>query len=312
MQIAEVLSGFARALATPVRVMAVYGGVAVNPQMMALRGGIDILVATPGRLLDLQRKNAVELSRVRALVLDEADRMLSWGFREELDQVIERLPARRQTLLFSATLPPDVMTLSQTLLHEPLNVAVTQPNAEPDIEQRVCRVDLERKPALLISLLEQPPLLQALVFISMKKTADTLASKLNRAGIAAAAFHADKSQRERSRVLQDFRAGSLRVLLATDLAARGIDIEDLPLVINFELPRSPSDYVHRIGRTGRAGRRGLAISLIAASEEQHFRVIEKRIKRRLEREQVSGFMVSTVVTAHEMPPSNDTPSVLRR
>jgi 4a-hydroxytetrahydrobiopterin dehydratase len=260
--------------------------------MMALRGGVDILVATPGRLLDLQRSNAVELSSVRALVLDEADRMLSLGFREELEQVIASLPARRQNLLFSATLPEDITTLTQTLLHEPLKVDVTQPSvsqSEPDIEQHVYCVDLERKPALLIKLLEEPELQQALVFISMKKTADALVSKLNRAGVQAAVFHADKSQRERTRALQDFRDGSLRVLLATDLAARGIDIDDLPAVINFELPRSPNDYLHRIGRTGRAGKTGLAISLICSAEEQHFRVIEKRIKRRLQREQVAGF-----------------------
>jgi superfamily II DNA/RNA helicase len=292
MQIAEVLTGFTQALAAPIQVNAVYGGVAVNPQMMALRGGVDILVATPGRLLDLQRQNAVELSSVRALVLDEADRMLSLGFREELEQVISLLPARRQNLLFSATLPQDIAALTQRLLHDPLAVDVTQPSAsqsEPDIEQHVYCVDLERKTALLIQLLEKPELQQVLVFISMKKTADTLVGKLNRVGIRAAVFHADKSQSERTRVLREFRAGSLRVLLATDLAARGLDIEDLPVVINFELPRSPNDYLHRIGRTGRAGKTGLAISLICAAEEQHFRVIEKRIKRRLAREQIAGF-----------------------
>ena len=292
MQIADVLSGFARASQRPVRVNAAYGGVAINPQMMALRGGADILVATPGRLLDLQRKNAVELSQLRAFVLDEADRMLSLGFREELDQVIACLPARRQNLLFSATLPRDIATLTQSLLHDPIKVDLTQPNlsqSEPNIEQHVYSVDVERKPALLIRLLEQPALQQVLVFISMKKTADTLVGKLNRAGVRAAVFHADKSQRERSLALQKFRDGSLRVLLATDLAARGIDIDDLPVVINFELPRSPNDYLHRIGRTGRAGKPGLAISLICSAEEQLFRVIEKRIKRRLPREQVAGF-----------------------
>ncbi|HET8934584.1 MAG TPA: DEAD/DEAH box helicase [Polyangiales bacterium] len=292
MQIADVLSGFTRAWPRAVRVKAVYGGVAINPQMMALRGGVDILVATPGRLLDLQRKNAVELSQLRALVLDEADRMLSLGFRDELDQVIACLPARRQNLLFSATLPPDIATLTQSLLHDPIEVDVTQPTvsqSEPNIEQRVYSVDVERKPALLIRLLEQPALQQVLVFISMKKTADTLVAKLERAGIHAAVFHADKSQRERSLALQKFRDGSLRVLLATDLAARGIDIDDLPVVINFELPRSPNDYLHRIGRTGRAGKTGLAISLVCSAEEQHFRVIEKRMKRKLPREQVAGF-----------------------
>ena len=290
MQISEVLTGFVQALGAPIQVKVVYGRVAINPQMMALRGGVDILVATPGRLLDLQRQNAVELSGLRALVLDEADRMLSLGFREELEQVLACLPARRQNLLLSATLPHEIAAL----LHDPISVDTgpageSQGEPEPDIEQHVYQVDLERKTALLIQLLERPALQQALVFISMKKTADALVGKLNRAGIRAAVFHADKSQNERTRALQAFRDGSLRVLLATDLAARGLDIDDLPAVINFELPRSPNDYLHRIGRTGRAGKMGLAISLICAAEEQHFRVIEKRIKRRLEREQIAGF-----------------------
>ena len=292
MQIGEVLTGFAQAMHAPIRVKAVFGGVAINPQMMALRGGVDILVATPGRLLDLARQNAVELSALRALVLDEADRMLSLGFREELDEVLARLPARRQNLLLSASFPPDIAPLTQSLLHDPLTVDLTQPGEaqrEPDIEQHVYSVDLARKTALLIRLLENPALQQVLVFISMKKTADALISKLKRAGVHAAVFHADKSQRDRTHTLRAFRDGSLRVLLATDLAARGLDVEDLPVVINFELPRSPNDYLHRIGRTGRAGKTGLAISLICPAEEQHFRVIEKRIKRRLAREQIAGF-----------------------
>jgi ATP-dependent RNA helicase RhlE len=289
MQIGDLLSSFVQAMQAQVRVRAAYGGVAINPQMMALRGGVDILVATPGRLLDLQRQNAVELSGLRALVLDEADRMLSLGFREELDQVFARLPARRQNLLFSATVPPDIAALTQSLLHDPLTVDVTHPNAEPAIEEHVYQVDHERKTALLIELLETSELQQVLVFISMKKTADTLVRSLDRAGVSAACFHADRSQQERTRTLRAFRNGSLRVLLATDLAARGIDIEDLPVVINFELPRSPNDYVHRIGRTGRAGKAGLALSLITTADEQHFRVIEKRIKRRLPREHIAGF-----------------------
>ena len=289
MQIGEVLGGFSAALQASLRVKAVFGGVAINPQMMALRGGADILVATPGRLLDLQRQNAVELSAVRALVLDEADRMLSLGFREELDEVLACLPTRRQSLLFSATLPPDITALTQSLLHDPLSVDVTQPSVDLEIEQHVYQVDRECKTALLIKLLEAPELRQVLVFVSMKKTADALIGALQRAGVSAATFHADRSQSERTRVLRGFREGNLRVLLATDLAARGLDIDDMPVVINFELPRSPNDYQHRIGRTGRAGRAGLALSLICADEEQHFRVIEKRIKRRLPREHVAGF-----------------------
>jgi ATP-dependent RNA helicase RhlE len=211
--------------------------------------------------------------------------MLSLGFRDELDQILSCLPQRRQNLLFSATLPSDISALTDAMLQEPLTVDVTQPSTDPEIEEHVYQVAPERKTAVLIKLLAAPELRQALVFISMKKTGDALVRALDRAGIQAACFHADKSQHERTRTLRAFRDGSLRVLLATDLAARGIDIEDLPVVINFELPRSPNDYLHRIGRTGRAGRTGIAISLITAADEQHFRVIEKRIKRRLPREQ---------------------------
>jgi ATP-dependent RNA helicase RhlE len=300
MQIGDVLTGFVSTLAAPIKVVAVYGGVAINPQMMALRGGADILVATPGRLLDLQRQNAVEFDALRVLVLDEADRMLSLGFREELEQVLARLPPRRQNLLFSATVPEEIAAMARTWLHDPLELDVMQAEAassagaspaaaEPDIEEHVYTVEPEQKGALLIQLLQQRQLEQVLVFISMKKTADALVQRLNRAEIPAAVFHAGKSQRERTRGLADFRSGKLRVLIATDLAARGLDIEDLPVVINFELPRSPNDYLHRIGRTGRAGKRGLAISLICPAEEQHFRVIEKRIKHRLPREQFAGF-----------------------
>jgi ATP-dependent RNA helicase RhlE len=300
MQIADVLTGFARSLDTHIALGAVYGGVKINPQMMALRGGADILVATPGRLLDLHRRNAVKFDQLRSLVLDEADRMLSLGFREEIEQVLSRLPARRQNLLFAATFPKEVDDWTRALLQSPLEVDLTQaaegsharpsqPEREGQIQQHVYSVDRTRKDALLIHLLQQRDLRRVLVFVSVKRTADALVAKLNRASIRAAVFHADKSQRERTQVLGDFRAGELRVLIATDLAARGIDIDDLPAVINFELPRSPNDYLHRIGRTGRAGKAGLALSLICAHEEQHFRVIERRMKRRLEREQVAGF-----------------------
>jgi ATP-dependent RNA helicase RhlE len=299
MQIGAVLRGFAASLARRIKLEVAYGGVAINPQLMALRGGADILVATPGRLLDLCRQNGVKFQQLRVLVLDEADRLLGVGFRAELEQLLALLPARRQNLLFSATFPNELAGLTKELLREPLEVDVLRaapasssnapPLLEPDIEQRVYRVDQPRKVALVIFLLQQPELRQVLVFVSLKKTGNALVARLNEAKIHAAVFHADRSQRERTRCLADFRAGKLRVLVATDLAARGIDIDDLPVVINFELPRSPNDYLHRIGRTGRAGKSGLAISLICSSEEAHFRVIEKRLKRRLTREQVVGF-----------------------
>jgi superfamily II DNA/RNA helicase len=259
--------------------------------MLALRGGADVLVATPGRLLDLHRQGAVRLEQTGALVLDEADRMLSLGFADELAEVFSLLPAQRQTLLFSATFPETLDAVMQTTLRDPVEIE-TAPAAEPQIEQRVYTVDEPRKAALLVQLIQQAELQQVLVFVSVKRTGDALAAQLHRTGLSAAVFHGDKSQSERNRVLSEFRKGTLRVLIATDLAARGIDIEDLPTVVNFELPRSPNEYLHRIGRTGRAGKVGIALSLICPAEYQHFRVIEKRMKMRLPREQVAGFEVS--------------------
>jgi ATP-dependent RNA helicase RhlE len=283
MQIADVLGAFARPLQARLKILSVYGGVSINPQMMALRGGADVLVATPGRLLDLQRQRAVELSSLHTLVLDEADRMLSLGFRGELDEILALLPARRQNLLFSATFPPDLEPLTQALLHDPVEIDLATVATPASIEQRVYNVAAERKSGALIHLIKELDLRQALVFVSVKKTGDKLVAKLNRAQLQSSVFHGDRSQAERQRCLAEFRAGRLRVLIATDLASRGIDIEELPTVINFELPRSPNDYAHRIGRTGRAGKPGVAITLLCPAEYQHFGVIEKRIKQRLAR-----------------------------
>lgn len=299
-QIGEVLTSLSTALAVRPKVLAVYGGVSVNPQMMAMRGGADILVATPGRLLDLQRQNAVELGELRSLVLDEADRMLGLGFQDELQQIVALLPAQRQNLLFSATYPAALEPLTRGLLASalvpPLEVDLPPVDTVALIEQHVYVVEAARKHVLLAKLIQQRDLEQVLVFVNMKKMADRVAERLNRAGVTAHVFHADRSHAERQRVLGEFRAKRLRVLVATDLAARGIDIEDLPTVINFELPRSPNDYTHRIGRTGRAGNPGLALSLICSDEYHHFGVIEKRLKRRFPREQWPGF---------ELPAEND-------
>jgi superfamily II DNA/RNA helicase len=284
MQIADVLGGLARALQPRIKILSVYGGVSINPQMMALRGGADILVATPGRLLDLHRQGAVELGALRVLVLDEADRMLSLGFSDELNEILGRLPAQRQSLLFSATFPPALDPLVRALLRDPIELDLAPVSTPLAIEQRVYTVAPERKTRLLIHLIEQHDLRQVLVFVSMKKTGDRLVQKLNRAQLPSAVFHADRSQGERQRCLSDFRAGRLRVLIATDLASRGIDIDALPAVINFELPRSPNDYTHRIGRTGRAGKSGVAITLLGPDDLHHFGVIEKRIKQKLGRE----------------------------
>lgn len=295
-QIAEVLTALAATLSGRLDVLAVYGGVSANPQMMAMRGGADVLVATPGRLLDLHRQNALSLDALDALVLDEADRMMSLGFGEELDEILSLLPAQRQNLLFSATFSPSLDPLIAALLHDPLTVEVASTATPQQIEQHVYEVDQERKTALLIALIAERALRHVLVFVSAKQTADRLTNALNRAEIRAAMFHGDKSQGERQRCLDEFRSGKLRVLVATDLAARGLDIEDLPTVINYELPRSPNDYAHRIGRTGRAGKSGVAISLICAAELQHWRVIEKRMKQRLPREHVVGFEPRVIAT----------------
>lgn len=292
LQVAGVLASVAGSLASRPKVLAVYGGVKANPQMMELRGGADILVATPGRLLDLQRQNAVELSGVRVLVLDEADQMLGQGFQDELQEILSLLPRQRQNLLFSATFPAELDTLVSAVLVGAQEFNLSPVEAPLLIEQHVYTVDESRKRALLTHLIKERALERVLVFVAAKNTADRLADKLRRSDLSARPFHGGLSQSQRGSALRDFASGQLQVMVATDLAARGIDIEDLPVVVNYQLPRSPNDYTHRIGRTGRAGKAGLALSLICPAEYQHFRVIEKRTKHPLKREEVPGFEVS--------------------
>ena len=249
--------------------------------MMALRGGADLLVATPGRLLDLAGHNAVRLGAVEVLVLDEADRMLDLGFRDELRAVLALLPAARQNLLFSAT-RSGAGDLLEAMLKDPAEVGGRTRETPPEaVEQRVYLVAQDKKGPLLRHLIRQAGWEQVLVFVASHHGADTVARKLNNHGIAALAMHGDLSQGARTGALAGFKDGATRVLVATDLAARGLDIEQLPCVINYDLPRSPNDYVHRVGRTGRAGTPGLALSLVAPAELQHMRLIEKRTGRRL-------------------------------
>jgi ATP-dependent RNA helicase RhlE len=289
-QIGESFRRYARFLPEAVKTLVVYGGVSINPQMMALSGGADVIVATPGRLLDLVEQNAVSLSTVTALVLDEADRLLALGFADELGRIVARLPATRQTLLFSATFPPEVQTLAQNLLRDPVRVeVVATPEAAPDIEQRAIEVDAPRRTQLLRHLIQVHGWTRVLVFVATKYATEHVADKLRRGGLTAAAMHGELSQGARMAALADFKASKLQVLVATDLAARGLDIVDLPVVVNFDLPRSATDYPHRIGRTGRAGERGVAVSFISASTHAHFRLIEKRNKLTLRREQIAGF-----------------------
>ncbi|MEO6005541.1 MAG: DEAD/DEAH box helicase [Opitutus sp.] len=291
LQVVEAVRNFGCRLAEPIKTCVGIGGVSINPQMMALRGGADLVVATPGRLLDLVAQNAVRLSAVEIFVLDEADRLLSLGFAEELSRVVALLPARRQSLLFSATFPPAVATLARQNLSDPLEVnldAGTTP-AAIILRQRAIEVDEEKRTMLLRHLIGTSQWAQVLVFVATKYAADHVAMKLNRAGINAAALHGELSQGARTTALADFKAKRANVLVATDVAARGLDIVGLAAVVNYDLPRSPVDYVHRIGRTGRAGEAGVAISFVTAATDAHFRVIEKKNRLAIEREQIEGF-----------------------
>ena len=294
-QVGESMRAIGRGLATPPKVSILVGGVSINPQLMALRGGADVVVATPGRLLDVVDKHALDLAALHCLVLDEADRLLDAGFADELARVLALLPPARQNLLFSATFPAAVQALATQLLHDPLRVDVAPAPDGPQtpdagrLEERAIAVDPGRRTPLLRHLIEQGAWSRVLVFVATRYACDHVADKLRRAGLEAAAFHGDASQGARTRVLAAFKTGPLRVLVATDLGARGIDIAQLPVVVNYDLPRATVDYVHRIGRTARAGAAGLAVSFVSAGTEVHFRLIEKRQGYRLARERIAGF-----------------------
>ena len=292
-QVGGVTLELAHGLGAPVKVVTAFGGVSINPQMLALRGGADIVVATPGRLLDLVKHNALHLDEVAALVLDEADRLLDLGFADELAEILALLPPNRQSLFFSATFADEVQTLASALLHDPLRIEVAaEPETRPDITQRAIEVDAPKRAQLLRHLIQSSDWgtnSRVLVFAATKYTTELVAHKLHRAGIHAAAFHGDLSQGARRAALAAFKANEVQVLVATDVAARGIDIVGLPVVVNFDLPRSPDDYIHRIGRTGRAGASGLAISFITPEAEAHFRLIEKRQEQRVPRERIADF-----------------------
>lgn len=274
----------------PTKAAVVFGGVKINPQMMKLRKGLDVLVATPGRLMDLYQQNAVRFNEVEILVLDEADRMLDMGFIRDIRKILALLPAKRQNLLFSATFSKEIRTLAEGLLDNPVQVEVAARNtAAESIKQSVYPVDQSQKTALLSKLVRDNAWEQVLVFTRTKHGANRLTQKLERDGITAAAIHGNKSQGARTRALADFKQGEVRVLVATDIAARGLDIKQLPQVVNFELPNVPEDYVHRIGRTGRAGESGHALSLVSADEGKMLAGIERLIKKQLPRKSVEGF-----------------------
>ena len=294
-QVGEVFQGLAQGLSRSVKVAVLFGGVSVNKQMLFLRGGVEVVVATPGRLLDLLGSNALSLSTVQALVLDEADRLLDLGFAEELGRVLAALPAAhgpvlRQNLFFSATFPGKVQALAQTMLHDAVKIEIkAEPQTKPDILQRAIAVEPPQRTQLLRHLYEQNKWKRVLVFVGTKHAAEMVADKLRKVRINAEPFHGVLSQGKRSQVLADFKASRVKVVVATDVAARGLDIADLPVVVNFDLPRSAVDYTHRIGRTGRAGASGLAVSFVSTDMLPHWHLIAKRHQLDLQLEQIAGF-----------------------
>ena len=289
-QVGEAMRAFAKHLPDPLRIAIAFGGVSINPQMMGLRGGTDVMVATPGRLLDLVAHNALALDAVETLVLDEADRLFDLGFAEELGRILALLPVARQNLLFSATFPSEITALAERLLRDPVRIDVQSELANrPAIVQRAIAVDAGRRTQLLRHLLKENDWERVLVFVATQHAAQVVAGKLYANGIFAVPFHGDIAQGTRTDILAQFKDSRWDVVVATDLAARGLDIAELPVVVNYDLPRSTVDYTHRIGRTGRAGESGLAISFVTAASEAHFKFIEKRQGISLPREQIAGF-----------------------
>ncbi len=289
-QVSEVLRDMARPLTQSIKVGTVFGGVSINPQMMSLRSGADVVVATPGRLLDLVDHNALHLGQVKHLVLDEADRLLDLGFADELQRVLALLPSQRQSLLFSATFSPDMQSLAEALLREPahITIATTEEHA-PDIAQRAIAVDETKRTPLLRHLIKQHNWKRVLVFVATRYACEHVANKLYQAGVFATALHGEMSQGARQEVLAEFKEERWEVLVTTDLASRGIDIANLPVVVNYDLPRSATDYTHRIGRTGRAGASGVAASFVTASSLAHWQLIQKRERIQLPLEHIEGF-----------------------
>ncbi len=305
-QVHESIRAYGRNL--PLRTCAVYGGVSINPQMMKLRKGMDIVVATPGRLLDLYRQNAIKFGQLRTLVLDEADRMLDLGFSRELDAVFAALPRRRQTLLFSATFSDVIRQMAGTLLDDPLTIEASPRNtAARSVKQSLVTVDKKKKAELFSHLLKKRRWGQVLVFAKTRKGVEQLVATLLARGVNADSIHGDKPQPARLRALERFKAGEVQILVATDVAARGLDIDDLPLVVNFDLPIVAEDYIHRIGRTGRAGASGEAVSLVCADEVTQLAAIETLIRQALPRIEEEGFAPD-----HRVPLTSAAGQVLKK
>ncbi|RTE86592.1 MULTISPECIES: DEAD/DEAH box helicase [Gammaproteobacteria] len=295
----------------PLKSAVVFGGVKINPQMMKLRKGVDILVATPGRLLDLYQQNAVRFPKLEILVLDEADRMLDMGFIHDIKKIIKLLPAKRQTLMFSATFSNDIRKLAKSLVNNPVEISVAPANATAErIEQVLYAAEKSKKSRMLMQILRNLKLPQVIVFSRTKHGANRLVKQLHADGFLAAAIHGNKSQGARTKALAEFKSGKVQVLVATDIAARGIDIDKLPYVINYDLPQVAEDYVHRIGRTGRAGQVGHAISLVMDEEFKTLKAIEKLTGEPIERRQLEGF--APVELTGKTPPPKKAPRPPRK
>ncbi|MCP4575192.1 MAG: DEAD/DEAH box helicase [Deltaproteobacteria bacterium] len=294
LQVGEVIKSYARRVS--MRCTVVYGGVRINPQIDRLRRGIDVLVATPGRLLDLAGRRQLNLLRIEFLVFDEADRMLDLGFSEEISEILHLIPTKRRTMLFSATYTRQIRDLAGKMLHDPEFIEVTpKATAAESVVQKVHLVDRSNKRALLILLITRGRWTRVLVFTRTKHGANKLTEKLVAQRLNAVALHGNKSQSFRTRTLKEFKTGEIRILVATDVAARGLDISNLPYVVNYDMPSIPEDYVHRIGRTGRAGESGVAVSLVGTDEMPYLRAIEKLLKRKIPVEKVAGFTVDSDV-----------------
>ena len=303
-QIAHTFDTFAAHLEQKPKVVSVIGGEKIGDQLLAIQKGCDILVATSGRFLDVLSKKQMNLSHLEFFVLDEADKMLDLGFSEELDLILEEIPSTRQNLLFSATYPQKMLDIASRITKEPIEVTVA--NEEPTVQsivQRVIEVNPENRSPLLRHLLDTEKYEQVLVFMANKRAADNIAAKFRKHGYSAESFHGDLHQEDRNFTLDEFKNKKLRILFATDLVSRGLDIKDISCVINFDLPRSPADYIHRIGRTGRAGKSGLAISFIGHEEQEHFALIEKRSKIKLVREQIEGFELTGAAPKKQKGPA---------
>lgn len=303
LQVAEAFETFGEFLPRKPKVVSIIGGESIGDQLYAIQQGCDILVATSGRLLDVVKKKQMNLSYLEFFVLDEADKMLDLGFAEELELILKEIPKERQNLLFSATYPPKMVAIASKITQNPVEVTIE--SEEPTVEsiaQRVIEVNPENRGPLLRHLLNTEKWEQVLVFMANKRAADNIAAKFKKYGFSAESFHGDLLQEERNYTLKQFKTKKIRILFATDIAARGLDINDITCVVNFDLPRSPADYIHRIGRTGRAGKSGVAVSFISHEEKDHFALIEKRSKIKLDREQIEGFELSGTAPVKERGP----------